>query len=82
MSEKLPLLEIVNKLVGPINPVGETNTDNDRLENLKNLCELVNDLVSAIDEVGYRNKDSFEHSRKAAAGYAENFLSKTLNIQP
>ena len=39
--------EIVNKLIGNINPVGETNTDNDRFENLKAKCELVNLLISA-----------------------------------
>lgn len=71
---------IVMRIVGPINPVGETNTDGARFENLKALCELVNDLVTKIDTVAYENKDSYEFSRKRAGEYAEKFLTKTLGI--
>jgi len=72
--------EIVMRLVGPIDPIGETNTDNARFENLKVLCELVDDLVSAIDGVAYKHKDSYEYSRKRAADYASNFMTKNLGI--
>ena len=73
-------LEIVQKLVGRIDPIGETNTDDVRFENLKVMCELVNDLVSEIYRVVFDNKEHFEYSRKRAADYAQDFMTKTLGI--
>lgn len=73
-------LEIVKKLIGPIRPVGETNTDNERFENLKNLCQLVDDLVTEIDSVGCDFKDSHEFSVKRASEYASKFLTDTIRI--
>ena len=72
--------EIVQKLIGPIHPIGESNADNARFENLKTLCDLVNDLVTDIDSVGYENKDHYEYSRKRAADYVSVFMTKTLGI--
>ena len=72
--------EIVSKLIGNINPIGETNTDNERFENLKQICELVNNLVSQIDSVSYENRNSNEFSVKRASDYASEFLSQTLGI--
>ena len=46
--------EIVKKLIGEINPVGD-NTDNKRLKNLRAMTELVNDLLSDIDQVAGNN---------------------------
>jgi len=79
--KKLELKEIVMSLVGNINPIGDTNTDNDRFENLKNLCELVYDLLGEIDEVSYKNKDSHEFSVKRASDYANKFLTDNLGIK-
>lgn len=76
----MELREIVLKLVGRIEPRGETNTDNERFENLQTLCKLVNDLVIDIDDMAYRNKDSHEYSVKRASDYAQNFLTVTLGI--
>lgn len=69
-------LEIVKKLVGPINPVGETTTDNQRFENLKIMCELVDSLLIEIDKVNYDNIDSKEFSVRRSADYAANFFTK------
>lgn len=77
----MELDQIVKKLVGPINPVGETNEDDKRFENLQTMCELTNKLVAAIDEVAYENRDKVEHSLKKAADYAQDFLTNKLNIQ-
>lgn len=79
--EKLELKDIVMKLIGNINPIGETNTDNDRFENLKCLCALVDDLVGQIDNVSYKNKDSHEFSVKRASDYADKFLTDNLGIK-
>ena len=72
--------DVVKKLIGNINPVGETNTDNQRFENLKEMCELVNNLITDIDDMAYRNKCSHEYSVKRASEYASNFLTKTVGI--
>lgn len=68
--------DIVKKLVGPINPIGETNTDNERFHNLKVMTELVDDLLTEIDDVAYYNKDRQEYSIKRAANYASKFYDK------
>lgn len=79
--KKLELKEIVMSLIGNINPIGQANTDNDRFENLKDLCELVDDLVGKIDDVYYKNKDSHEFSVKRASDYANKFLTENLGIK-
>lgn len=70
----MTLHEIVKKLVGRIDPVGETNTDNDRYENLKVMTELVDALLTDIDMVAMYNKNRQEFSRKRAGGFASKFL--------
>jgi uncharacterized protein YaaR (DUF327 family) len=72
--------DVIKKLIGNINPVGETNTDNERFENLKEMCDLVNNLITDIDDMAYRNRDSHEFSVKRASEYASNFLTKTVGI--
>jgi len=73
--------DIVNKLVGKINPVGETNTDNERFENLKEMCKLVDNFIVEIDNVGYENRESNEFSVKRAGEFATNFLKVTIGIK-
>jgi len=71
--------EIVNKLVGNIEPVGDSHIDEKRFENLKTMCELVNNLVAEIDEVS-RCKNRVEHSMKEMGKYAHDFLTKEIGI--
>jgi hypothetical protein len=73
-------LEIVNKLIGPIEPVGETETDQKRYENLKAQCELVESLIMNIQYVANSNKDRSEYSMKLAGQYADRFLTNTIGI--
>ena len=75
----MELNEIVMKLIGPVNPVGETRTDDERFENLKQLCELVDSLVVIIDKVT-PNERRHEFSMKRAGEYASNFLTHNLGI--
>lgn len=72
--------EIVEKLVGNIQPYGATHIDEKRFENLKVMCELVNDLVYEIDKVAQAESRQ-EHSMKEMGKYASNFLSNTLGIE-
>jgi len=61
--------EIVKKLVGEIEPVGETNIDNARFENLKVMAELIGKLTLDIDEL-IPLKDRAEYSINRAGKYA------------
>jgi hypothetical protein len=72
--------EIIEKLIGKIQPTGDSNRDLERLDNLKQMCELVNNLIVEIDRVYCDNKESKEHSVKIMAEYANNFLNNTLGI--
>ena len=65
--------EIVKKLVGEIRPVGETNEDNRRFENLKAMCELTEKLLADIDRVAW-GKNRAEYSISRAGKYASDFF--------
>lgn len=73
--------QIVEKLVGPIEPLGNSSVDGERFHNLVQMCSLVNHLVGKIDDVNFRNKDSHELSVVKAANYASEFLTKELGIE-
>ncbi len=71
--------EIVKKLIGNINPIGESHIDKERFESLKEMCDLVSNLVSEIKYVA-RDKNRNEHSMKEMGIYASNFLISELEI--
>ena len=72
--------DVIKKLIGNINPIGETDTDNERFENLKEMCDLVNNLITDIDDMAYSNRNSHQFSVKRASEYASEFLTKTVGI--
>jgi hypothetical protein len=74
----MELKEIVQKLVGSIQPAGESHLDTQRLENLKVMCNLVEDLVYEINLVSRHNKDRYESSMKEMGKHADNFLYDLL----
>lgn len=74
----MELKNIVMELIGPVNPVGDSAIDEERLKNLKMLCTLTNYLVAEIDNVAHENQYSHEASVKRAVRLASNFLTKTL----
>ena len=75
----MELIDVVRKLVGPINPVGESNTDDKRFENLKAMTMLADYLIGDIDKVSVC-KGAHEYSIKRAGNFADKFLSD-LGIQ-
>jgi hypothetical protein len=70
--------DIVKKLIGEIEPIGETNTDNERFENLKEMTNLVNDLIMDIQDVS-EYEDRGEYSMHRAGKHAEKFLGDIVN---
>ena len=68
--------EVIKKLIGEVDPVGETYTDNERFENLKAVTELVDKLLTDINDVDRLNKESYQFSKKRAGIFASKFLKK------
>lgn len=77
----MELLEIVNKLIGRIEPAGDASRDDEYFENLKAMCDLTNRLIGQIDNIAFKYKDSYEHSVKRAADYAADALTNTFGIK-
>lgn len=70
----MDIYDVVMKLIGPVEPIGETRTDEKRLENLKQLTSLTTRLVLLIDDVEMCGKNSPMASIKAASDHAEKFM--------
>ena len=66
--------DIVKKLIGPVSPVGETNQDELRFENLKELCELVENLTQVLVDISDSNKHAHEYSIKRSVDYIDEIL--------
>ena len=77
----MELIDIVNKLIGNIEPIGDTTIDCERFENLKAYCELINEMVRRIDDVVCSNRDSSLASVKRSNDYISDFLTNTLKIE-
>jgi hypothetical protein len=65
----MDIFEVVQKLTGPIEPVGETHTDNRRLDNQVTFMLLAQQLVLEIIKVS-KNATRHEASMKKAGEYA------------
>jgi len=53
------------KLIGPVNPVGDSRIDEDRLKNLKRMIDLVDYLLTDIDRLTARRDDGRASVKKA-----------------
>lgn len=58
------VIEVLEKLIGPIEPAGETHTDNVRLENLKNYIEVLDHLHTEVDRISCEYEKYHQHSIK------------------
>ncbi len=68
------IYEVVKKLTGEVEPVGETHLDDKRYGNLKQLTELTEQLLVDICNIEYRHKNSPQSSLKRAAKHCSTFL--------
>ena len=75
-TAKMNLHEIVTKLVGPVDAIGEHNADQKRLANLKVLTELVEMLLLDIHYAAH-SANNYQDSMKAIGKYAKDFLEET-----
>jgi hypothetical protein len=72
--------DVVKKLVGPIDPVGASHIDPERLKNLESLCELVDRLLFDIADVAHSHKGAHEHSRNIAGEQADKFMRELKDV--
>lgn len=73
--------EIIKKIIGNVRPVGETNTDNERFENLKSMCVVAENLLDEIQKVA-DEKSSCLKSAKKAGEFANDFLKGVSENYP
>ena len=70
----MTLINVIEKLIGPIKPIGESDTDRIRLQNLKELTDLLNYFILEIDEIATSNKDRQESSMQLIGEHCAKFL--------
>ena len=70
----MEIYDVIGKLVGPIDPVGESNTDARRLNNLKVQSDLTYRLVQSTIRVFERNRHSHEGSVRLSAETARKYI--------
>ena len=71
--------EAILALIGNVRPVGETNTDDRRYENLELACDVLKNLVEAVREVSVKCEGHVAYSINRAGEYARKCL-EDLNI--
>lgn len=63
-TETINHYEVIKKLIGPIEPVGESHTDEKRFENLITLIGLMSSLMDDIQAVSkYKERHEFSIGR-------------------
>ena len=73
-DKNVELFDVVTKLIGPVQPVGETYADHARLENMKALTELTERLIAEIRQAA-SCADRHEASMAKVGKYARDFLA-------
>jgi hypothetical protein len=80
MEEMMTIYEVVKKIIGNIEPVGETEEDDCRYENLIKTIDLISSLVGDVEGVStYKYKTSKKDSMQRAGKYADKFLHRIKN---
>lgn len=67
------IIEVIDKLVGGITPIGETNYDNKAKENLNMMIEIVGHYVDEICEIA--QTDSYMASIQECQEIAKDFIN-------
>lgn len=66
--------DVVRKLIGPIEPQGESTGDARRYENLEAMTTLIHELLMDLSYVA-RSRNSYESSVQHAGKHAAKFLN-------
>lgn len=71
----MEIIDIVRKLIGPVEAVGDSGLDEKRLKNLEATCDLVNRLLYDIHQASH-SSDNHQHSMKVIGQRAKEFLQE------
>lgn len=77
----MELIDIVDKLVGRIEPIGDTAIDNERFENLKVYCDLIEKMTIKVDNIACENRNEKLSSVKRSVDYISDFFTNRLKIE-
>ena len=77
MKYEIDLGEIVDRIIGEINPIGETNTDDARYENLEAYIDVCEHMIRKIYTVS-QNANRQEFSIKRAGKCAKEYLAEYI----
>ncbi len=70
----MDIYEVTMTLIGQVEPVGETHTDNKTYENLRQLTNLAEQLLTDICRIEHQYKNNHQHSMKRASTHCSDFL--------
>jgi hypothetical protein len=70
-------VDVVKKLIGNVQPCGDSCFDKQRLENLKIMCEIADNLIGELREAS-KAKNSQKNSMREIGQCADKFLSDVL----
>ena len=70
--------QLVMKLIGPVRPVGEANSDDERFENLQKLTKLSSFLIEELQKIHEDFKENVAYSIKRASNFAGDYLESEL----
>ena len=70
------IIEVLNKLIGPIEPVADSAIDSDRKKNMELYIEVFKSMHMSIDDIAYRHSESIYHSQKEIGQMAKKQLDE------
>jgi len=73
-EENTELIDVVNKLTDPTDPVGETYADDIRYENLQKMIGLMKALHMQIDEIATNNKNRQEFGISCTRKFVDKYF--------
>lgn len=74
---ELDLELLVMKLIGNIEPAGDTSIDEDRLNNVEELIELIDKLMVNLSTIEYKYRDDRLLSRRDISHRIADWLKQT-----
>lgn len=70
----MEIIDVVNKLIGSVNPIADSSVDEKRLENLRQYCDLVDKMLFEINMVANQRESPYA-SVMTAGHFAHKFLT-------
>lgn len=68
--------DIVRKLIGPIKPLGDSNRDDERLENVKSMCKLLNELYQDVVDIAH----DYDNDTQASVVKIVHYIKEELRM--